>query len=78
MSAGEKKRNRDSPLHDVCTDKRPCLNDSDVTDTDADADATIISSQEVMSSTVMSSTVMDTPPPPPRPFSTSKHLTRTL
>ena len=58
MSAGEKKRNRDSQLHDVCTDKRPCLNDSDVTDTDADA--TIISSQEIMSSTVM-----DTPPPPP-------------
>ena len=53
---GRRKKNRDSPLHDVCTDKRPCLNDSDVTDTDADA--TIISSQEIMSSTVM-----DTPPP---------------
>ena len=45
MSAGEKKRNRDSPLHDVCTDTRPCLTDSDVTDTDtrpclADSDVT--------------------------------------
>ena len=50
VGRGEK-INRDSPLHDVCTDKRPCLNDSDVTDTDADA--TIISSQEIISSTVM-------------------------
>ena len=50
VGRGEK-INRDSPLHDVCTDKRPCLNDSDVTDTDADA--TIISSQETISSTVM-------------------------
>ena len=55
VDRGEEKKNRDSLLHDVCTDKRPCLNNSDVTDTDAGA--TIISSQEIMSSTVM-----DNPP----------------
>ena len=55
------RKNWDSPLHDECTDNRPRLNDSDLTNTDADV--TIISSQEIRSSTVM-----DTPPPPPASF----------